>query len=151
MTAGERERRSLESLLITPASSVAIMMGKWLTSVLLTLAVLVLTLVFLWGALSYLPFNQLGMRVDVGWLPILNIFLALLPVVLFSVALQLAIAIFARSFKDAQTYVGLLIFIPMVPGFYMLFNPGVYHDWFLWVPILGQQVGIRELILGGSL
>jgi sodium transport system permease protein len=151
MTAGERERRSLESLLITPVSSVAIMLGKWLTSVLLTLAVLILTLGLLWVALSYLPFNQLGMRVDVGWLAIINIFFALLPVVFFAVAMQLAIAIFARSFKDAQTYVGLLVFIPMVPGFYTLFNPGVYHDWFLWVPILGQQVGIRELFLGGNL
>lgn len=151
MTAGERERRSLESLLITPVSSVAIMLGKWLTSVLLTLAVLMVTLLLLWGALAYLPFNQLGMRVDVGWLAMINIFFALFPVVLFAVALQLAIAIFARSFKDAQTYVGLLVFIPMVPGFYILFNPGVYHDWFLWIPILGQQVGIRELFLGGSL
>lgn len=151
MTAGERERRSLESLLITPASSLSIMLGKWLTSVLLTLAVLILTLGLLWTALAYLPFDQLGMRVDVGWAAMVNVFLTLLPVVLFAVAMQLAIAIFARSFKDAQTYVGLLVFIPMVPGFYTLFNPGVFHDWFLWVPILGQQVTIRELFLGGSL
>lgn len=151
MTAGERERRSLESLLIMPTSSVAIIVGKWLTSIVLTLGVLLLTLSLLWIALAYLPFNQLGLRVDVNAMAMVQIFSALLPVVLLAVALQLAVSIFARSFKDAQTYVGLLMFIPMVPGFYTLFNPGVYYDWFLWVPILGQQVAIRDLFLGGNL
>lgn len=151
MTAGERERRSLESLLIMPTSSLAIITGKWLTSLLLTLGVLSLTLVLLWVALTNLPFNQMGVRVDVGWEAMVSIFAVLFPVVLMAVALQLAIAIFARSFKDAQTYVGLLVFIPMVPGFYTMFNPGVYHDWFLWVPILGQQVTVRDLFLGGTL
>lgn len=151
MTAGERERRSLESLLITPAASSAMIVGKWMTSVLLTLGVLSVTLLLLWLALSYLPFNELGLRVDVGWFAIVSIFSSLLPVVLFAVALQLAIAIFARSFKDAQTYVGLLVFIPMVPGFYAMFNPGVSEDWFVWVPILGQQVTIRDVFLGESL
>lgn len=151
MTAGERERRSLESLLITPVGSGAIMLGKWLTSVLLTLGVLTLTLLLLWLALSYLPFNQMGLRVDVNWLAMLSIFASLLPVVLFAVALQLAIAIFARSFKDAQTYVGLLIVIPMIPGFYTMFNPGVSESWFIWVPILAQQVAIRDIFLGSNI
>jgi sodium transport system permease protein len=151
MTAGERERRSLESLLITPTASLAFMVGKWLTSLLLTLSVLFVTLLLLWIALANLPFNQLGLRVDVGWLAMASIFSVLLPIALLAVALQLAVAIFARSFKDAQTYVGLLMFIPMVPGFYTLMNPGVYESWFLWVPILGQQVVIRDLFLGGNL
>src|SRR5690606_21165635 len=116
MTAGERERRSLESLLIMPVSSAAIMIGKWLTSVILTLGMLLLTLVLLWIALTYLPFNQLGLRVDVGWLAMVQISAALLPVVFFAVSLQLAVSIFARSFKDAQTYVGLLMFVPMISG-----------------------------------
>jgi sodium transport system permease protein len=151
MTAGERERRSLESLLIMPTASTAIILGKWLTSMLITLGVLILTLILLWVALANLPFNELGLRVDVGWSAMAAIFAALLPIILLAVALQLAVAIFARSFKDAQTYVGLLMFIPMIPGFYTLSNPGVYEDWFLWVPILGQQVVVRDLFLGGSL
>src|SRR5690606_15442274 len=126
-------------------------LGKWLTSMLITLGVLALTLILLWLALANLPFNELGLRVDVGWSAMLSIFAALLPIILLAVALQLAVAIFARSFKDAQTYVGLLMFIPMIPGFYTLSNPGVYEDWFLWVPILGQQVVVRDLFLGGSL
>lgn len=151
MTAGERERRSLESLLITPVSSLALILGKWLTSLLITFSVVSLTLALLWLALASLPFNELGLRVDVRWPAIAAIFLVLMPVIFIACALQLAVAIFARSFKDAQTYTGLLVFIPMVPGFYTLFNPGVYADWFLWVPVLGQQVIVRDLLLGGSL
>jgi sodium transport system permease protein len=151
MTAGERERRSLESLLITPVSSLSLILGKWLTSLLITFSVVSLTLVLLWLALASLPFNELGLRVDVRWPAIAAIFLVLMPVIFIACALQLAVAIFARSFKDAQTYTGLLVFIPMVPGFYTLFNPGVYADWFLWVPVLGQQVIVRDLLLGGSL
>jgi sodium transport system permease protein len=151
MTAGERERRSLESLLITPTSSLAIILGKWVTSVLLTLTVVLVTLSLLGIALNFLPFNQLGLRVDVNPGDLLKVFLRLIPVIIFAVSLQLFVAIFARSFKDAQTYIGLLVFVPMVPVFYNMFNPGVYFDWFLWVPVLGQQVVIKELFLGGSL
>lgn len=151
MTAGERERRSLESLLITPTASTAIMLGKWFTSVLITIAVLLVTMSLLGVALNLLPFNQLGLRVDVSVLDMVYVFFCLLPVIFFAVALQLLVAVFARSFKDAQTYIGLLVFLPMVPILYSIFNPGVYYDWFLWVPVLGQQVAIKELFLGGEL
>lgn len=151
MTAGERERRSLESLLITPAPSLAIMLGKWLTSVLLTLAVLIATMVMLGCALMLLPFDQLGLRVDVGLVDMTFVFICLLPIIALAVGLQLFVALFARSFKDAQTYVGLLLVVPMVPILYNMFNPGVCYDWFLWVPVLGQQVVIKELFLGGEL
>jgi sodium transport system permease protein len=151
MTAGERERRSLESLLITPAPSLAIMLGKWLTSVLLTLAVLIVTMVMLGLSLMLLPFDQLGLRVDVGLVDMVYVFICLLPIIALAVGLQLFVALFARSFKDAQTYVGLLLVVPMAPILYNMFNPGVYYDWFLWVPVLGQQVMIKELFLGGEL
>jgi sodium transport system permease protein len=151
MTAGERERHSLESLLITPASSTALMAGKWLTSVLLTLAVMLLFVVCLAPALAFLPFNRLGLRVDVSLVDYLLILLATLPVIFLATALQLLVAIFARSFKDAQTYTGLLIFVPLLPFLYTIVNPGVYADWFFWVPVLAQQSALRELLLGSPL
>lgn len=148
MTAGERERRSLESLLITPASSLAIVFGKWLTSLTITLLVLLLEVVLLAIAFAYVPFNELGLRVNVTPFNLWAIFMALLPLAVFAVALQLSVAIFARSFKDAQTYIGLLVFIPMLPLFYTLFNPGAYYSWFHWVPVLGQQAIIKSQLVG---
>ncbi len=151
MTAGERERRSLESLLITPASSLALVAGKWLTSLGITLLVLLLEVILLAIAFAFVPFNELGLRVAVTPVDLLAIFVVLIPLALLAVALQLAIAIFARSFKDAQAYIGLLVFIPMIPLFYTVFNPGAYHTWFTWVPVLSQQAAIKQLLTGEAI
>ncbi|RYZ82023.1 MAG: ABC transporter permease [Moraxellaceae bacterium] len=151
MTAGERERRSLESLLITPASTVSLYIGKWLTSVTLTIAILIMQLVLLAIAFRFLPFNQLGLRVDVNYIDLINVFWILIPVVFFAVALQLSLSIFAKSFKDAQSLIAGLVFVPMLLNFYTMFNPGVFYDWWLWVPVLGQAVVIKEILLGGAI
>ncbi len=150
MVAGERERRSLESLLITPATSASLVMGKWLNSFSLTLIVIVVEMVLLAVAFSHLPFNDLGVRVNVTFGDLAGVFIALISVVFIATSLQFLISIFARSFKDAQTYMGLMVFIPMVPLFYTSFNPSAYAEWFRWVPILGHQVLIKDLLLGGQ-
>lgn len=150
MVAGERERRSLESLLITPVKSSVFILGKWLNAFSLTLLVLVVELVLLAFAFAYVPFNELGLRVNVTLLDLLAIFVVLASVAVMATGLQFLISIFARSFKDAQTYMGLMIFIPMVPLFYTLFNSSAYADWFRWVPVLGHQVLIKDLLLGSQ-
>lgn len=151
MSAGERERRSLESLLITPASTFSLYLGKWLTSVSLTFCILLIQLILLAIAFRLLPFNQLGLRVDVNYIDLFNVFWALVPVVFLAVALQLSLSIFAKSFKDAQSLIAGLVFIPMMLNFYTMFNPGLFHEWWLWVPVLGQAVVIKEILLGGTI
>ncbi len=151
MVAGERERRSLESLLITPITSGVLVLGKWFNAYSITLVVLVVEVFLFALAFHFLPFNELGLRVNVTPRDLVAILLVLLSVGFIATGLQFLIAIFARSFKDAQTYMGLMVFIPMVPLFYSLFNPSVYADWFRWVPILGQQVLIKDLLLGGQI
>jgi sodium transport system permease protein len=151
MTAGERERRSLESLLITPANSLAIIAGKWLTCLMLTFAVLLLELSLLAVAFAFMPFNQLGLRVDVSIVDLFEIFVALTSLAFIAVSLQQTISIFARSFKDAQTYMSLMIFIPMLPLVYTMFNPAANEPWFIWVPALGHQLVVKDLLLGGQL
>ncbi|MES2674037.1 MAG: ABC transporter permease [Pseudomonadota bacterium] len=151
MTAGERERRSLESLLITPASSIAIIIGKWLTCLTLTFAVLLVELALLAVAFAFIPFNQLGLRVDVSVMDLFGIFIALTSLAVIAVSLQQMIAIFARSFKDAQTYMGLIVFIPMLPLMYTMINPGAHEPWFVWVPVLSHQAAVKDLLLGSAL
>lgn len=149
MTAGERERRSLESLLITPAPSSAIIVGKWLSCLMLTFAVLLLECVLLAIAFAVIPFNELGLRVDVSVWDLLGVFTVLTSLAVIAVSLQQMIAIFARSFKDAQTYMGLIVFIPMLPMMYTMVNPNANEPWFAWMPVLGQQAAVKELLLGG--
>jgi len=151
MTAGERERRSFESLLITPASSSALVLGKWLNSFSLTLLIILVEVTLLIAAFAYVPFKELGLRVDVSPLELTGVFLVLASLALLSTSLQFLISLFARSFKDAQTYMGLMVFIPMVPLFYTVFNPSAYADWFRWVPVLGHQVLIKDLLLGNTI
>jgi sodium transport system permease protein len=151
MTAGERERRSLESLLITPAQSLAIIAGKWLTCLMLTFAVLLLELGLLAIAFGFIPFNQLGLRVDVTVGDLFAIFVALTSLAVIAVSLQQTISIFARSFKDAQTYMSIMVFIPMLPLMYTMINPAASEPWFVWVPALGHQVVVKDLLLGGHL
>src|SRR5690606_16229076 len=134
----------LESLLITPTPSMAIMLGKWLTSVLITIAVLLATMSLLSIVLNLLPFNQLGLRVDVSVLDMVYVFCCLLPIIFFAVALHVLVSVFARCFKDAQSFIVLLIFLSMVPILYSIFNSGVYYDWLLWFAVLGQQVVMKE-------
>lgn len=148
MIAGERERRSLESLLITPVQSQSLLIGKWLNTYSLTLIVILVNLILLFVAFQIIPFKEIGMKVDVGVTALIKTLLVLLPIAVLSTALQFLISIFARSFKDAQTYMGLMVFIPMVPLIYTLTNPSSYADWFMWIPVLSHQIMIKKLLLG---
>lgn len=148
MTAGERERHSLEPLLINPASSTVLMLGKWMAALALTLSVLLLCQLLMGIALHFLPFDKIGFRVSVGPGAMLGVFLSLIPVAAIAAALQLVLGIFSRSFKDAQTYMSILIVLPMVPFFLVITNPGIYEPWHLWVPMLGHQTVLRQLLLG---
>ncbi|MDO3383814.1 ABC transporter permease [Gilvimarinus algae] len=151
MTAGERERKSLESLLLNPVPSFVLIVGKWLAAVALTLAVISLCQLLLFIALYFLPFNEIGLRVSVGLYAMVGIFVALVPVAFIAAALQLALGILSRSFKDAQTYMGFLIILPMVPFFVIVTNPGLYESWHLWVPLLGHQTVLKNLLLGEAI
>jgi sodium transport system permease protein len=149
MTAGERERRSLESLLITPASAISVVLGKWLTSLSLTSVVILIQLLLLAIAFHYLPFDQLGLRVSVDAADLCAVFFVLLSVSVFAVALQVSLSIFAKSFKDAQSIFAACVFIPMALNIYTLLNPSVHYDWWLWVPVLGQSLAVKDILLGG--
>lgn len=151
MTAGERERKSLEPLLINPVSAAVLMTGKWLAALALTLSVVLLCLLLMGIALYFLPFDKIGLRVSVGPDAMLGIFLSLIPIAAIAAALQLLLGIFSRSFKDAQTYMSLLVVLPMVPFFLVITNPGIYQPWHLWVPMLGHQTVLRQLLLGDGI
>jgi len=117
MTAGERERRSLESLLAEPIGALGIIVGKWL-SVSLLAVIGTAGCVFLGlFALSYAALPELGVRLETGWQAAANASLLLMPLCFLVAALQLTIALYAKSFKDAQSYLTLFSFTPLIAGF----------------------------------
>src|SRR6185436_19840007 len=117
MTAGERERRSLESLLAEPIGAFGIVLGKWLAVSLLAVIGTAGCVFLGLFALSYAALPELGVRLETGWQAAANASLLLTPLCFLVSALQLAIALYAKSFKDAQSYLTLFSFTPLIAGF----------------------------------
>ncbi len=68
---------------------------------------------------------------------------------LMSTGLQTYLATFARSFKEAQSYMGILIMLPMIPGMLTTVYPITSQPWMYPIPLLGQHVLATD-VLGGK-
>ncbi len=150
-TAGERERGSLEPLLVNPVDRRALAAGKWLATAALAAGSVVLTLVTSGIALSQVPLDELGIEMKLGAMDGVRLALVMLPVALLAGGVQLVVATFARSFREAQTYLSLLMFVPMLPGMYMTTASLDPAPWMSFVPILGQQVLMTSIVRGEGL
>jgi len=147
-TAGERERGSLEPLLINPAPRLAVAAGKWLVVVLHGIVILGLTLAIFRLAVAYVPLEQTGITVELGARQLLAIFGVALPIAPFAAALLMAVSIFSRSYKEAQTYLSIMVFVPMLPGFFLMVNPRSAETWMMWIPTFAQNVLAVDLLRG---
>ncbi len=147
-TAGERERGSLEPLLLTPASRRDLVIGKWLAAVVFATTTVLLTLGCTVAALAQVPLERLGMAATLGAGDIARVALAIVPVTLVTCGLELFIASFARSFKEAQTYLSVVIFLPTLPALVFALEPMRMKAWMPFVPVLGQQALVAEIIRG---
>ena len=109
MTAGERERGSLEPLLMNPVSRMALVTGKWLAVGLYGVGVVALTLGGFWLTLKYLPMPKLEAVLSITTLQFLGFGATMLSFAPAMGGLQMLIATYGRTFKEAQTYVSYLI------------------------------------------
>jgi sodium transport system permease protein len=149
-TAGERERGSLEPLLVNPAPRVAFVTGKWMAATLAAIVSVCLTTLLCAQLTRLLPLQDMGIRLRIGLEHIGPILLAAAPMCLFTAALQAAVATLARSFKEAQTYMGVLILGPMLPGIMSALYPVGNAPWTYAVPMLGPYVLLTD-VLGGRI
>jgi len=151
-TAGERERTSLEPLLINPANRWELVLGKYLAAIpFVTLALAVTLSAFAIGFNLIRVEEFLGVQISISWKTISSIFLICLPVVLFATGLQMIVATATRSFKEAQTYVSLISFLPALPGAFLAFLPSESELWKMMVPSYGQQLLIDQIMRGEGL
>jgi sodium transport system permease protein len=148
-TAGERERGSLEPLLLNPVPRSAIVVGKWLAALVFALVCVVLTLLCCVFVLEYTPVRDLGMSLELGPLALVLVLCAAAPMALMATAIQVLVASFARSYKEAQTYVSLLMFVPMLPAMVGMMSGLDRSIGALLVPGLGQQI-VVEQVFGGK-
>jgi sodium transport system permease protein len=153
MGAGEKERGTLETLLICPISRISIVLGKFLTVLTTGLVGAMITVgsFGIWGAIIG---SFAGMAVvqeamsAIAITELILIFSLLLPISAVFAALLLAISIYARTFKEAQNYISplsVLIFVPLVAAM----MPGVeLNAKTALVPVMNVALAIKELIKG---
>ena len=144
VTAGERERQSLEPLLATPAARAAIMSGKILAACLF--GMLSLLLIVLAFKLSFQLAPGPLQLIDVSVPVMAQLLLVLLPMVLIGTMLLTLIAASVKSVKEAQSYMSVLMFLPIVPTIMLMVNPVKNQLWQFAVPFLAQNQMILKLV-----
>lgn len=149
MMAGEREKHSLEPLLLNPVSREKILAGKWLAAILCTTVVLAMTSIAIYFIVPTLPLEKLGLQYQVTIGDLLWTTLVALPLIFLATVIQLLVSIFAKSFKEAQSYISLLVMVPMILAYYVLFTD-VTQAWQSWVPILGSLTLMEGIFMGES-
>ena len=146
VTAGERERGSLEPLLLTSASRLSIVLGKWAAAVVASIAIVALCLAGFAVALLVAPLDSLGVPFRLTWGRIGAMFAILTPLTFVGAALQMLVATFAHSFKEAQTYLSLFNLAPTLPAVIVLLNPFDSALWMSAVPVLSQQMLVLDVV-----
>ena len=139
VTAGERERQSLEPLLATPVARGTLVSGKMAAASLIGIASVILTLLSfkLSAALST---SAMASSLDVSFLAIGRMMLVLLPLVLIGTALLTFIAAGSKSMKEAQSHMVWLMLMPMLPSYALMAYPLKDQDlWQYAIPFLSQN------------
>ncbi len=150
-TAGERERGSLEPLLMNPAAPLAIVLGKWaaVSAVALLIALL--------SCFSFIPAQwllqgdslaalfQFGVREALWFIAVIAPFAAALA------ALLMAVAIRCKSVKEAQASTALVVLACSLLPLVGLLNPGAEERWHFWVPALAQNTLMTRVLKGETL
>lgn len=114
-TAGERERGSLEPLLCLPVTRDQLIFGKIFAACLFMALSLGLSLVSFYVTLKFVPLEKLGMTPNFGPPVVAKAFFLLLPFTLLGASLMTLVASFTKSFKEAQTWVGIVLLAPTLP------------------------------------
>ncbi|HMM67264.1 MAG TPA: ABC transporter permease [Dokdonella sp.] len=147
-TAGERERQSLEPLFANPVARSKILLGKLGATGAFALTTLLLSIIAFSFAGQFMPTEKLGMTLSIGPHFALLTLVTMVPLVFLISTLQTLAAAFARTFREAQTYLSLLMFVPAVPTLLMSVFPFKTETWMYAVPLVGQQVTITRLMRG---
>ena len=147
-TAGERERGSLEPLLMNPAARSSLVLGKWGAVAAVAMLIALLSCLSFLPAQALLRSETLAAMFQFGAREV-ALFLALLaPLAAALSALMMAIAIRCRSYKEAQannTVVVLAVSLLPLAG---LFNQTGEAPWHLWIPALGQVTLMNRVLKG---
>ena len=155
LTAGEKERGTMETILSSPVSRLDLVLGKFLLVFSASLTTAILSVISMGSSFYFLGHSQAvaasggqGLQMNLGWVSIVAVFLMALPLsVLFS-ALLMTIALFAKTYKEAQSYLTPMTFVVVIPAVASLM-PGVeLTPKLALIPILNTSLICKEIITG---
>jgi sodium transport system permease protein len=157
LTAGEKERGTIETILCSPVSRTHLVLGKFLMVLTASIATAILAIVSMsasFGAGRKLLLGVVSKEADaalqitITGKAIASIFLVVLPVAVFFSAALLALSLFAKSYKEAQSYISPLMIVMVMPAVAALL-PGVELTPVLaLVPVLNTSLVSKEIIAG---
>jgi sodium transport system permease protein len=150
-TAGERERGSLEPLLMNPVQHMALVLGKWCSVAILGIAVALIASVSFIPAQWFLKSDSLQAMFQFGAPEVLAFLLLQIPLAASLGAVLMALAIRSKTFKEAQAGSGLVITLVGLAPLVSMLNPGADAPWYFWVPGLAQNTLMMLILKGESL
>jgi len=150
-TAGERERRSLEPLLALPLSRASIVLGKFCATLAFVVLSVTLTAGSVWMLFRFAPTDLFGGQVRFDGSTVFHAVALASPLAPFIAALLITVSAWTRSTKEAQTYLGLLMVIPMAPFFVLQFLSVRATAWSVAIPMLAQYQLLERATLGEAI
>ena len=147
-TAGERERQSLEPLLMTPARPAELVAGKWLAVTMFDAAVVILTLTGYYLTLRFAPLPAVGVPFLFSARELAWFLVVLVPLIALLPAIMLFMGARSRTFKEAQASVSLVIFAVSIIPVVQLVQQKKEPDWIAWIPISGQFSLLGQVLRG---
>jgi len=152
LAAGEKERGTMETLLVSPASRLQIVLGKFLVvtaSGIFTAVSSVLWLYLIFRQSKAIPPEVIsGILKVIEWKSLLLLFSMIIPLCAFFAAILLSVSVFAKSYKEAQSIIAplnIMIIIPVLIGIF----PGIKLNAITaLIPILNISLATKEIIAG---
>lgn len=149
LLAGERERQSLEPLLTNPVAPEQIMAGKLGANALLGMAALGLSLAGFYAGSRLFSMEALGLQLAGG--AILQLLPLFLPLVFMFAAIMTFLAAFARSVKEAQSYLSIVLVAAMIPSMVAMLLQAKVTGAQLLLPVWSHNYLANKLLGGEAL
>jgi len=146
-SAGERERNVLEMLLCQPVSTLKIVLAKLSCASSISIISIILMLVLTSVAMNFVDLTKIGATFSIDASTFAILLLLLVPICFLAASLQLLFAFQAKSFKEAQSTVTMLIMAPsFIPFALMMMDDK--PAWINWMPISGQSLLMEDVFKG---
>jgi sodium transport system permease protein len=155
LTAGEKERGTMETILSSPLSRVDLVLGKFLLVLSASLATAILSIISM-GTSFYLVGHSPAMaqkdaavfQLHIGLPTVLSVFLMALPLAVLFASALLTISLFAKTYKEAQSYLTPMTFIVVIPAVASLLPGFDLNPKLALVPILSTSLVCKEIVAG---